>query len=140
MQSSFSSLFFLEYRIMQSIDCVLHISHVFGLQTSEAGTTVVGFIFSIVWQLLDASLDDEGLLEVTSEKQFRWVKSPHDMETDNHDNHYENQTEQQERMQKFNTVMAIELVVKFLENEVTSRILYLARKNMYVLYSHCNCL
>ncbi|XP_041001002.1 mediator of RNA polymerase II transcription subunit 33A-like [Juglans microcarpa x Juglans regia] len=117
-------------RVMQSIDNVLRLSQIFGLQTSEAGAIVVEFIFSIVWQLLDASLDDEGLLELTSEKKFKWEDTPQDMEVGAHDSNDEKQTEHLERVQKFNTVMAIELIGQFLKNKVTSEILYLARQNM----------
>ncbi|XP_059434342.1 mediator of RNA polymerase II transcription subunit 33A-like [Corylus avellana] len=114
-------------RVMQSIDTVLQLSQIFGMQTSQSGAIVVEFIFAIVWQLLDASLDDEGLLANTSEKKPRWVTNPHDMEIDNYG---EKQTEHHERMQKFNTVMAIELIGQFLQNKVTSGILNLARQNM----------
>ncbi|XP_059457962.1 mediator of RNA polymerase II transcription subunit 33A-like [Corylus avellana] len=114
-------------RVMQSIDTVLQLSQIFGMQTSEAGAIVVEFIFATVWQLLDASLDDEGLLANTSEKKPRWVTNPHDMEIHNYG---EKQTEHHERMQKFNTVMAIELIGQFLQNKVTSGILDLARQNM----------
>ncbi|GMP91109.1 hypothetical protein CsSME_00041944 [Camellia sinensis var. sinensis] len=58
-------------KIMKSIDEVLHLSQIFSLPASEPGLLVVGFVFSIVWQLLDASLDDEGLLELTPEKKSR---------------------------------------------------------------------
>ncbi|KAL6971432.1 hypothetical protein U1Q18_031108 [Sarracenia purpurea var. burkii] len=115
---------------MNSIDNVLHLSQIFGLQASEPGILVVEFIFSIVWQLLDASLDDEGLLELIPEKKSRWVKSQ-DMELDGDDDNYdEKKLEHQERLQKLNTVMAIELIGQFLQDKVTSRILYLARQNM----------
>ncbi|KAI5349694.1 hypothetical protein L3X38_002583 [Prunus dulcis] len=35
-------------KVMISIDTILNLSKIFGLQTSEAGTIVVGFIFSTV--------------------------------------------------------------------------------------------
>jgi hypothetical protein len=126
------------HRVMQSIDTVLQLSQIFGMQTSEAGAIVVEFIFAIVWQLLDASLDDEGLLANTPEKKPRWVTNPYDMEIGRHDNYDEKQTEHHERMQKFNTVMAIELIGQFLQNKVTSGILNLARQNMYMLSSLSN--
>jgi hypothetical protein len=118
---------------MQSIDTVLQLSQIFGMQTSQSGAIVVEFIFAIVWQLLDASLDDEGLLANTSEKKPRWVTNPHDMEIGRQDNYGEKQTEHHDRMQKFNTLMAIELIGQFLQNKVTSGILNLARQNMYML-------
>ncbi|XP_050240388.1 mediator of RNA polymerase II transcription subunit 33A-like [Quercus robur] len=117
-------------RVMQSIDTILQLSQIFGLKTSEAGTIVVELIFSLVWQLLDASLDDEGLLELTSEKRSRWATNSQDMEIDGHDKYDEKQSECHERMQKFNTLMAIELIGQFMQNKVTSRILNLARQNM----------
>lgn len=124
---------------MQSIDTILQLSQIFGLKTSEAGTIVVELIFSLVWQLLDASLDDEGLLELTSEKRSRWATNPQDMEIDGHDKYDEKQSECHERMQKFNTLMAIELIGQFMQNKVTSRILNLARQNMYMLMSLSTC-
>ena len=124
---------------MQSIDTILQLSHIFGLKTNEAGTILVEFIFSLVWQLLDASLDDEGLLELTSEKKSKWATNPQDMEIDGHDNSDEKQSEHHERMRKFNTLMAVELIGQFLQNKVTSRILNLARQNMYMLISLSTC-
>ncbi|KAL6293326.1 hypothetical protein ACE6H2_001468 [Prunus campanulata] len=120
----------LSSRVMISIDTVLNLSEIFGLQTSEAGTIVVGFIFSTVWQLLDASLDDEGLLELTSEKKSRWPTKPQDMEIDGLDNHCEKRIEHLERLQNHNTSMAIELIWQFLQNVLTSKILNLAKRNM----------
>ena len=52
-----------------------------------------------------------------------------------HDNSDEKQSEHHERMRKFNTLMAVELIGQFLQNKVTSRILNLARQNMYMLIS-----
>ncbi|XP_059650111.1 mediator of RNA polymerase II transcription subunit 33A [Cornus florida] len=117
-------------KVMNSIDNVLHLSQIFGVRASEPGILAVEFIFSIVWQLLDASLDDEGLLELTPERKSRWETHPQDMELDGHDSYDEKRIEHRERLQNINTVVAIELVGQFLQNKVTSRILYLARRNM----------
>ncbi|KAL7251897.1 hypothetical protein ACSBR1_013698 [Camellia fascicularis] len=118
------------HKIINLIDNILHLSQIFGLQASEPGIVLVEFIFSIVWQLLDASLDDEGLLERTPEQKSKWLNKPQDMELDSDDNYDEKRTEHQERLLNLNTVMAIELIGQFLQNKVTSRILYLARQNM----------
>ncbi|XP_010278698.1 PREDICTED: mediator of RNA polymerase II transcription subunit 33A isoform X2 [Nelumbo nucifera] len=120
----------LSCRIMKSIDDVLHLSHIFGLQACESGVLVVEFFFAIVWQLLDATLDDEGLLELTPEKESKWAIRPQDMEVDVHDSFGERRTEHKDRLHKANTVMAIELIGQFLQNKATSKILYLARRNM----------
>ena len=56
-----------------------------------------------------------------------------------HDNSNEKQSEHHERMRKFNTLMAVELIGQFLQNKVTSRILNLARQNIYMLISLSTC-
>ncbi|GFZ04678.1 REF4-related 1 [Actinidia rufa] len=117
-------------KIMKSIDEVLHLSQIFSLPTSEPGLLIVGFAFSIVWRLLDASLDDEGLLELTPEKKSRWLTGRQDMEIDSHDSFNEKRTGRHEGLCKINTVMAVEIIGEFFKHKVTSRILYLARQNM----------
>lgn len=114
---------------MNSIDEVLNLSQMFALQSCEPGTLLLGFVFSIVWQLLDASLDDEGLIELTPEKKSRWPTKAQDMDIDGPDGFKE--TEQQEMLAKANTSLAIEMIVGFLQHTVTARLLYLARRNMY---------
>lgn len=96
----------------------------------EPGVLLVEFVFSIIWQLLEASLDDERLLELTPDKSSRWPTRPQDMEIDGPDSFNEKRSEQNEGLKKANTAMAIEIIVEFLQNKVTSRILYLARRNM----------
>lgn len=114
---------------MKSIDDVLHLSEIYGIEVCEPGILLVEFVFSIVWQLLEASLDDEGLLELTLEKKSRWPTRPQDMEIDGQDCFSEKRSDN-EALQKANTAIAIEIIVEFLKNEVTSRLIYLARKNM----------
>jgi hypothetical protein len=115
---------------MKSIDDVVHLSQIFGVQLCEPGILLVEFVFSIVWQLLDASLDDEGLLEQSLEKNSRWLSRLQDMEIDGNENFSEKRNEHHEGLHKVNTTMAIELIEEFLKNKVTSSILYLARQNM----------
>lgn len=115
---------------MTSIDDVLHLSEVFGIQVCEPGVLVVEFVFSVMWQLLDATLDDEGLLELTPEKKSIWATRPQDMEIDCDNSFDEKRTENHDKLQKANTVMAIELIAQFLHQKLVSRLLYLARQNM----------
>ncbi|XP_011033679.1 PREDICTED: mediator of RNA polymerase II transcription subunit 33B isoform X1 [Populus euphratica] len=115
---------------MKSIDDVVHLSQIFGVQLCEPGFLLVEFVFSIVWQLLDASLDDEGLLEQSLEKNSRWLSRLQDMEIDGNENFSEKRNEHHEGLHKVNTTMAIELIEEFFKNKVTSSILYLARQNM----------
>ncbi|KAG9154144.1 hypothetical protein Leryth_000609 [Lithospermum erythrorhizon] len=122
--------------IMDSINSSLNLSEIFGLQSREPGILVVGFVLATLWYLLDASLDDEGLLEITSEKKSRWPTESHDMEIDSHGSFDEKRTERHEAMCKMNTLMAIELIAEFFRNKLTSRILHLARRNMS---KQCEC-
>jgi hypothetical protein len=117
---------------MKSIDGVLHLSNIFGMSQNEPGIVVVEFIFSIVWQLLDALLDDEGLLEFTPEKKSRWAMLYQDMELDGHDNYSDKKTEQNKNLHNANTLIAVELIGRFLQDKMSSRILCLARRNLYV--------
>lgn len=128
-----SSISFLlsSFRVTKSIDGVLHLSKIFGLPASEPGVFVVEFIFSMAWQLLDASLDDEGLLNLTLEQNSKWLTKPQDMEIDGHDGYDEKWSEHNELLKNANTVMAIEIIGEMLQNIVTSRILFLARQHMY---------
>ena len=114
---------------MKSVDDVLHLSEIYGVEVSEPGVLHVEFVFSIVGQLLDASLDDEGLLELTPERKSRWPTRPQDMEIDGQDSFSEKRSDN-EVLHKANTAMAIEIVVEFLKNKVSSRLLYLARRNL----------
>ncbi|KAG5236083.1 hypothetical protein OIU76_010903 [Salix suchowensis] len=116
--------------VMKSIDGVLHLSHKFGLQVTNPGILVAEFIYSIVSQLLDASLDDEGLLELMPEMKSRWATIPQEMEIDAHGNYSEKQTEHHEKLYKMNTIMTIEMIGKFLLDKSTSRILDLMRRNL----------
>lgn len=120
---------------MNFLDSVLHLTEIFGVHADEPGVLVVEIIFSIVWQLLDASLDDEGLLQLTPEKKSRWPIKPEDMEIDGCIADLE-RNEQKEQLKNLNTLLAIELIGQFLENKVTAKILYLARQNMSALSLH----
>ncbi|XP_038887594.1 mediator of RNA polymerase II transcription subunit 33A isoform X2 [Benincasa hispida] len=117
---------------MQTIDDVLHLTQIFGVQTCEPGVLMVELFFSIVWQLLDASLDDEGLLALPGEEKSVWLIRPqlHDMELDVHDSFGEKRTENSESLLKVNTAKAIEIIGQFLQNKKTARILCLALRNM----------
>uniref|UniRef100_A0A7N0UBA8 Mediator of RNA polymerase II transcription subunit 33A n=1 Tax=Kalanchoe fedtschenkoi TaxID=63787 RepID=A0A7N0UBA8_KALFE len=113
-------------KVMKSIDSVLHLNQIFGLNTSEPGVLVVEYIFSILWQLLDASLEDEGLMELFPEKGSRWTSKSNDLEI----HCFDDKKIFRERLKSLNTTMAIEMIVQFLEDKVTSKILYLARLNL----------
>ncbi|KAJ6725392.1 MEDIATOR OF RNA polymerase II TRANSCRIPTION SUBUNIT 33A [Salix purpurea] len=114
---------------MKSIDGALHLSHNLGLKATNPGILVVEFLYSIVSQLLDASLDDEGLLELVPEMKSRWATKPKEMEIDTNDNYNQMDTENHVKLYKMNTIMAIEMIGKLFQDKSTSRILDLVRQN-----------
>lgn len=115
---------------MESVDDVLHLSKSFSLEPGDPGILVVEFVFSTVWQLVDASLDDEGLLELLPTKDFKWPIKSQDMDVDYH-NSVDGKTVQcHEGLHKMNTLLGMEVIGDLFRNKVTSRILYLARRNM----------
>lgn len=121
---------------MVSVDNVLQLSQAFGIQACEPGILVIEFVFCIVWQLLDAILDDEGLQELTPEKKSKWETRTQDMEVDGIDNFDQKSMEHSERLQKINCVMAIELIAQFLQHKQIAGLICLARDNMYVFFYH----
>uniref|UniRef100_A0A1D1XID6 Serine hydroxymethyltransferase n=1 Tax=Anthurium amnicola TaxID=1678845 RepID=A0A1D1XID6_9ARAE len=120
----------LSVRIMMSMDALLHLSETFGIQACEPGTLVVEFVICILWQLVDAALDDEGLQELTPEKKSMWVNRPQDMDVDVEENFDDKRTEFSEKLWKANTITSIELVGQLLQHKVISMLLCLARQNM----------
>lgn len=114
---------------MNSIDNVLNLSQIFGIKFNDPGSVLLEFIVSTVWQLVEAALEDEGLLELTKERKHKWNVSQ-DMDLDGCGSYGGNRNEYQEILQSRNTVMAVELIGLFLQNKLTSRILLLARRNM----------
>lgn len=118
---------------MNLVDTILRLSEIFGMQLSEADSLLVLFVFAIVWQLVDVALDDEGIH--LKDNDLRWPVKPQDMEIDVYDPYEEKRKEYRDRLHTMNTVMALELIARFLQNKVTSRILYLARQNMSELHS-----
>ncbi|KAD3336610.1 hypothetical protein E3N88_32129 [Mikania micrantha] len=117
------------HKIMKSVDDALHLSQRFGILSSEPGIILVDFIFVMVWQLLDASLDDEGLLEIVPEKNFFSPIKSQEMNIDDH-NIGAKKIDCNDRLYKSNTTIAVEIIGEFYRNKITSRILYLARRNM----------
>ncbi|XP_074274774.1 mediator of RNA polymerase II transcription subunit 33A-like [Silene latifolia] len=117
-------------KTLKAVNDALHLSDVYGYAPADPAVLMVLFIFSSVWQLVDASLDDEGLLEYTLDKKSNWLTRLQDMEIDVHSHFQDNRIEYRERMLKANTLMAIDLIAEYLENKVTSRILFLVSQNM----------
>ncbi|CAI9118610.1 OLC1v1020201C1 [Oldenlandia corymbosa var. corymbosa] len=116
-------------KIRNSLSNILH-CQITDQTVNEPGVVIIEIIYSLVWQFVDATLDDEGLLQFTTEKKSGWPTKPPDMEIDCYDSSDGLRLELRERLRSSNTVMAIELIGQFLHNKVTSRILYLARKNI----------
>ncbi|XP_074307309.1 mediator of RNA polymerase II transcription subunit 33A isoform X2 [Silene latifolia] len=117
-------------KVMTSIDHVLGLSQIFGSQVIEPEVLLVEFIFTIVWQLLDALLDDEGLLDLIPEKKSIWTISSKGMVVDTFMDFDEKKFELLERLKSLNSALAVEIIGLFLQNGVTSRILHLVHHNM----------
>ncbi|XP_078441460.1 mediator of RNA polymerase II transcription subunit 33A-like isoform X2 [Wolffia australiana] len=117
-------------RILLCVDDLLHLSETFGISSSEPGIIVVEFFFYILWQLVDAALDDEGLLERTPEKKSYWLQMPQDMEIDGEDALEGRRADFSEKLRRTNTIRSIELVGMLLEQKLITRLLSLARQNM----------
>ncbi|KAL8171350.1 hypothetical protein V2J09_023154 [Rumex salicifolius] len=118
--------------VMTSVGQVLDLSNTFGIPeiTNQPGIYWVGFVFATVWQLLDASLDDEGWLELAQEKKSIWITRDQEMDVDCCDNYDDKIFEHLDRLRNLNTIMAVELVGQFFQSNTTSRILCLAHKSM----------
>ncbi|CAN4101936.1 unnamed protein product [Withania somnifera] len=117
-------------KIMESINDTLHLSQIFELQGCESGMLVVEYVFMVIWQLLDASLDDEGLLELTAEKKSRWPVATQETEINKRDGFAGKRVEHREGLCRMNTVLAIEIIGELFGDKLTSMILYLACRNM----------
>lgn len=115
---------------MESIDDALHLNQIFGLQSCEPGLVLVEFLFSVVWMLLEASLDDENLLELVPEKKSKWPIKSMEMEIDDQNNFGENRIDRHQGLYKMNTITGLEIIGELFRNKVTSTILDLARRNM----------
>lgn len=119
---------------MDLIDGNLSFSKIFGLSTGQPGVFVVHFVLCILWQLVDVVLDDEGLLELTPEKKAQWPTRPEDVSTFE-ETFTEQRIEKIEKLQKMNTVSTMELIEHLLRDKVITRILSLARENMYGFFN-----
>ncbi|KAL9227872.1 hypothetical protein vseg_003513 [Gypsophila vaccaria] len=115
---------------LKAINDALHLSDVYGFPVTDPASLVVLFVFTSLWQLVDASLDDEGLLEYTLEKKSRWLAGSQDIEIDDSSRFQDNRIEYQERIVTANTLMGIDLIAEYLQSRATSRILFLIRQNM----------
>lgn len=115
--------------LMNSIHHALRLSQLYPsptssqqLQLPHPGVVLVQFLFTVLWQLLEASLEDEGLLEHKSR-----FSDPDATLPPNYQHRHHNKSN---GLHRKNTSMAIELIARFLQNKVTSRILSLVQRNM----------
>ncbi|RZC10246.1 Mediator of RNA polymerase II transcription subunit 33A isoform D [Glycine soja] len=102
--------------VMSSIHHLLHFSQLYSSLDPHPGVVLVLFLFTLVSQLLEASLSDEGLLQHSP--RFLPV-DPADIVIDNND-----------ALRRKNTAMAIQIISRFLHHKLTSRILALVQRNM----------
>ncbi|EAZ39103.1 hypothetical protein OsJ_23535 [Oryza sativa Japonica Group] len=116
-------------KIMQLIDDNLGLSKIFGFSTCEPGVFVVEFTLCMLWQLVDAALDDEGLLELIPDKKAHWPTRSDDVSA--FDGTFsEQRIDKIDKLQKMNNVITIELIGHLLHDKVITHILSLARENI----------
>lgn len=115
------------------VDDNLQLSKIFGFQAYEPGVFIVAYVTCTLWQLLDAALDDEDLLELTPEKKAKWPTKPQDVSIIGERISNEPRVEHSEKLHKMNTKISVEIIGHFLRHKVISRLLCLARENMYEL-------
>jgi hypothetical protein len=115
---------------MGLVDESLSLSKIFGISMNQPGVFVVRYVLCILWQLIDAVLDEEGLLELTPEKKGQWLTRADDVGAFE-GAFTEQRTEKIENLQKRNCVITIELIGNLLRDKVITCILSLARENMY---------
>jgi hypothetical protein len=124
---------------MQLIDDNLGLSKIFGFSTCEPGVFVVEFTLCMLWQLVDAALDDEGLLELIPDKKAHWPTRSDDVSA--FDGTFsEQRIDKIDKLQKMNNVITIELIGHLLHDKVITHILSLARENMYGFSTSCTAL
>ncbi|XP_027358349.1 mediator of RNA polymerase II transcription subunit 33B-like [Abrus precatorius] len=104
------------HKVMLSLHHVLPFSQ---LYDSHPGVVLVHFVFTVVSQLLEASLDDEGLLG-HKPTTFSHPDLPLDPSNSNFN----------DALHTKNSAMAIQTIARFLQDKVTSRILSLLHRNM----------
>ncbi|MED6164133.1 hypothetical protein PIB30_086775, partial [Stylosanthes scabra] len=118
--------------VMDSVDAALQLSKVYGTcgeseDGGAGGVVIVRFVFTVVWQLVEASLEDEGLLE---HKPRWWMNNNGGFGGDGGGDGGSYFSERKEGLQRANTAMAIETIARFISDKVTSRILSLVHRNM----------
>uniref|UniRef100_A0A7N0T3L3 Reduced epidermal fluorescence 4 n=2 Tax=Kalanchoe fedtschenkoi TaxID=63787 RepID=A0A7N0T3L3_KALFE len=118
--------------MMTHVDNTLRLSKVFGLSACDPWQLYAIFVFSSMWLLLDTSLDDEGLLELTIDKGSPWpiLLLSQDMEIDGQETFDEQRRERLEELRKLNSHIGVEIIGGMLQDKVTSRVIYLARRNL----------
>lgn len=113
--------------VMKSIHHVLRLSQLYPSHSDpHSGVVLVQFLFTVVWQLLEASLEDEGLLQ----HKHRFLFDDPDLAMEMELDAPSNQNHHNDGLHGKNTGMAIEVISRFLQSKVSSRILSLVQRNM----------
>eukprot|EP00249_Psilotum_nudum_P014446 c24828_g1_i1 orf=179-4354(+) len=126
-------------RVIAAVDESLQLSLSSGIQVLKLGTSVVHFLFSLVWMLVDATSEDWGLPPSRFDKQSKVAggasyglqsqatqETPSEVEMELEGK----QHEEREQMRRNNSLGAIELVAKILENKKTAALLRLSKKHL----------
>ncbi|KAL4205446.1 hypothetical protein AMTRI_Chr01g137360 [Amborella trichopoda] len=117
-------------KLLKSVDDALHLSQTYGIQAAGLGEVVVEFVFTVVSLLLDAILEDEGLLDLKLDKRFTPTIAQQDIMEIDVESIDGRRRDYCEKLRKLNTSLTIELIGQFLQHRLTSSLLRLACQNM----------
>lgn len=124
---------------MKYVDEALQLSQMGDTPLTEFGTCIAYFLFSLVTRLTDAIAEDWKTPSAWNEKQTLSGSALHgqmshgvaDMEDDADEKEHMKKQEK-EHSKKNNSLLALELVAKIMQNKRTATLLRLVRRILYV--------
>jgi hypothetical protein len=116
--------------MVKAVDEALHLSQLYGVSVSDFGTVAVQFLLTLIWRLMDATLEDWGVLIARTAKQELAMHQGQEsyMEVDQY--MAEKQAGQLEQMHAANCIAAIDLVSKIIQNKMMKCLLRVAYHNL----------
>ena len=118
--------------MVKAVDEGLQLSQLYGVSVSDFGTVAVQFLLMLIWRLMDATLEDWGVLITRTTKQEHVMQMHHKEEShmDVDDYMEEKQVGQREQMHATNCIAAIDLVSKIMQNKMLKCLLRIAYHNL----------
>ncbi|KAL3700476.1 hypothetical protein R1sor_018498 [Riccia sorocarpa] len=128
-------------RCVKYVDDVLQLSQMGETPVTEFGTCIAYFLFSLVSRLTEAVYDDWSGSSAWTEKQKGPTSGMHGQMSHTGNNEIEDDTdekrrEEREQLRKSNSIQAVELVAKIMQNKRTASLLRLARRTLLDQWSN----